>query len=124
MAEGSSTCNVSQETFHNIETKCDDAVPGKLVLLLKITQPGGRPLPTGVITERSIMALVKEVTNNEPLGVTIMTSSDTVLEFGQGARMFEISHNVNSWNKYKVEMGTIMSSKTQVESLIKERENI
>ena len=127
MAEGSDPCNVSQDTFHDIETECDDAVPGKLVLLLKITQPGGRPLPIGVITERSIMALVKEVINNIPIGVTIMTSSDTVLEFGRGARMFEISqllHNVNSWNKYKVEMGMIMSSKMQVESLIKERENI
>ena len=73
-------------THSNIETECDDAVPGKLVLLLKITQPGGRPLPVGVITERSIMALVKEVTNNEPIGVTIMTSVDTVVEFGRGVR--------------------------------------
>ena len=127
MAEGNSPCNVSQDTFHDIETECDDAVPGKLVLLLKITEPGGCPLPVGVITERSIMVLVKEVTNNEPLGVTIMTSSDTVVEFGRGARMFEISqllHNVNSWNRYKVEIGTIMSSKMQVKDLIRERENI
>ena len=41
--------------------------------------------------------------------------------------MFEIAqllHNIISWNNYKVEVGTIMSSKTQVEDLVKEREQI
>ena len=49
----------SGETFHDIEVECDDTVQGKLALQLHISQPGNCPIPVGVMTERSLMALVK-----------------------------------------------------------------
>ena len=49
----------SGEMFHNIEVECDDAVQGKLALQLHISQPSNHPFPVRVITERSLMALVK-----------------------------------------------------------------
>ena len=50
---------MSVETFHDIEVECNDAMQGKLALKLHLSQPGNHPLPVGVITERSLMALVK-----------------------------------------------------------------
>ena len=47
------------ETFHDIEVECDDAIQGKLALQLLVSQPSNRPLPVRLITERSLMALVK-----------------------------------------------------------------
>ena len=47
------------EMFHGIEVECDDAVQGKLALQLHISKSGNHSLPVGVITERSLMALVK-----------------------------------------------------------------
>ena len=58
MASGQSG-ETSGEMFHDIEVKCDDAIQGKLALQLHVSQPGNHPLPVGVITERSLMALVK-----------------------------------------------------------------
>ena len=58
MATGQSG-EMSGETFHDIEVECDDAVQGKLALQLHVSQPGNCPLPVRVITERSLMALVK-----------------------------------------------------------------
>ena len=58
MATGQSG-ETSGEMFHDIEVECDDAIQGKLVLQLHISQPGNCPLPVGVITERSLLALVK-----------------------------------------------------------------
>ena len=58
MATGRSG-ETSGEMFHDIEIECDDAVRGKLALQIHIIQPGNHPLPVGVITERSLMALVK-----------------------------------------------------------------
>ena len=58
MATGQSS-ETSGEMFHDIEVECDDAVQGKLALQLHVSQPGNRPLPVGVITEQSLMALVK-----------------------------------------------------------------
>ena len=85
MATGQSG-ETSGEMFHGIETECDDAVQGKLALQIHITQPGNRPLPVGVITERSLMALVKGVTNYTPIAVTIMNDVDSVIEFGKGGQ--------------------------------------
>ena len=58
MATGQSG-ETSGEMFHDIEVECDGAVQGKLTLQLHISQPGNRPLPVGVITKSSLMALVK-----------------------------------------------------------------
>ena len=58
MATGQSG-KMSGETFLDIEVECDGAIQGKLALQLHISQSGNCPLPMGVITERSLMALVK-----------------------------------------------------------------
>ena len=58
MASGQSG-ETSGEMLHDIEVECDDAIQGKLALQLHISQPGNHPLPVGLITERSLMALVK-----------------------------------------------------------------
>ena len=116
MAEGSTNPHdVSNETFHDIDTECNDAVEGTLVLLLKITQLGGQPLPVGVMTEMSVMALIKDATNS--LRATIMNSIDAVVEFGRGARVFEamqLLHSIIMCDRYKVKVGTLMSTKTQI----------
>ena len=96
-------------------------------LLLKMTQLGGQPLPVGVMTERSVMALIKDATNYKPLGVTIINSIDAIVEFGRGARVFEAAqllHSIITWNRYKVEIGTLMSTKTQIVEMVKEREQV
>ena len=128
MAEGSTNPHeMSSETFHEIEMECSDAAPGKIALLLKITQPGGCPLPMGVIAERSIMALLTDATNYELLGVTVMNNIDIVAEFGKGVRVFEIAqllHSIDTWNKYRVEIRTLMSSKEQIVDMVQEREQV
>ena len=44
MATGQSG-ETSGEMFHDIEVECDDAVQGKLVLQLHVSQPSNHPLP-------------------------------------------------------------------------------
>ena len=84
----------STETFHDIG---EEVCPTKMCLLLKVTQSGQRPLPIGVVTERSVMALVKRVTNVTPTAVTLMNDIDIVVEFGRGARLFEISSALHAY---------------------------
>ena len=89
---------MSGETFHDIEVECDDAIQGKLALQLNISQLGNHPLPVGVITQRSLMALVKQVTNYTPITITIMNDMDSVIEFGKWARMFEVAQQLQVLN--------------------------
>ena len=83
MADGHDKCNeavadgeFSAETYHKIES--DKVCMTKMCLLLKMTQSGQHPLPVGVIMERSIMALVKRVSDVTTIGVTLMNNVDAV----------------------------------------------
>ena len=126
MATGQSG-ETSGEMFHDIETECDDAVQGKLALQIHITQPSNCPLPVGVITERSLMALVKRVTNYTPIAVTIMNDVDSVIKFGKGARMFEVTQQLQALDEmdhYQVEVGTILATKTLLVDIVQERDRV
>ena len=118
-------CGFTAETYHEIES--DEVCPTKMCLLIKITQSGQRPLPVGVITERSIMALVKRVSNVTPIGVTIMNDIDVVVEFGRGARLFEISaalHATIVWDKYQINIGCIFSDKRVILDMVRDVEKV
>ena len=75
--------------------------------------------------ERSVMALVKRVSNVTPIGVTLMNDVDVVVEFGRGARLFEISsalHAITVWDKYQVSVGCIFSNKRLIVDMVREIE--
>ena len=96
---------------------------GKLALQLHVSQLGNHPLPVRVITERSLMALVKQVTNFTPIAVTIMNNVDSVIEFGKGARMFEVAQQLqvlNKWHHYQVEVGAILATKDLLVDIVQE----
>ena len=113
--------------FHDIEVECDDAMQGKLALQLHVSQPSNHPLPVGVITERSLMALVKQVTNFTPISVMIMNDIDSVIEFGKGARMFEVAQQLqalNEWDHYQVEVGVILATKDLLVDIVQEQDHV
>ena len=122
MATGQSG-EISGETFHDIEVECNVAIQGKLALQLHVSQPSNHPLPVGVITERSLMALIKRVTNFTPIVVTIMNGIDSVIEFGKGARMFEVAQKLqalNEWDHYQIEVGAILATKDLLVDIVQE----
>ena len=132
MAESEPRCNTvngeneEPEAFHDID--CKDSRPpssSALSLLIKITQPSDKPLPVGVVTERSIFTLVKQVSGAVPLGVTVMNDRDVVVEFKPKMRLWEISslmHSLRTWDKYNVEVTCLMSTKQQLVTMVKDRE--
>ena len=87
-----------------------------LSLLLKIQQPSTPttpkcPLPIGVMTDRSVMELVKKATGTTPIGITLMNDTDVVIEFERGVKVIEISqllHSIDSWTGYKVDVACIV----------------
>ena len=124
MATGQSG-ETSEEMFHDIEIECDDAMQGKLALQLHVSQPSNHPLPVRVIREQLLMALVKQVTNFTPIAVTIMNDIDSVIEFGKGARMFEVAQQLqalNEWDHYQVEVGAILATKDSLVDIVQQRD--
>ena len=71
--ESDQSVDAETESFKDIAESNDLSPPKRYILslLIKMTQPEipEKPLPVGVITERSIYSLVKQVTGVEPLGL-------------------------------------------------------
>ena len=117
------------EAFHEIAPCTNDLSPPlstAMSLLLKITQPNDKVLPVGVVTERSVYSLVKQVTGYVPLGVTVMNDRDVVVEFKPKSRLWEASallHTLKTWDKYHVEVTCLMSTKPQLVNMVRDREN-
>ena len=69
------------------------------------------------------MALVKRVTNFTPIVVMKMNDIDSVIEFGKGARMFEVAQQLqalNEWDHYQVEVGAILVTKDLLVDIVRE----
>ena len=99
-----------------------------LSILVKIYQPSTpntpkRPLPIGVMTDRSVMDLVKKATGTTPIGIMLMNDTDVVIEFEKGTRVVEISqllHSIDLWTGYKIEVACIVSTKRLLVETVKE----
>ena len=107
--------NDNRDAFYDI-----DACPTTpLSLLLKICQPATaqsqpHPLPIGVMTDRSLIEQIVKATGVTPMGVTIMTDVEAVVEFEKGAKVIEIAqtlHSIDTWTGYKIVVGCIMATK-------------
>ena len=118
--------NDSRDAYYDI-----DACPTTpLSLLLKIRQPrtaqsSPRPLPIGVMTDRSLIELIEKATGRTPMGVTIMNDVDAVIEFEKGAKVIEIAqalHGIDSWTGYKVDISCIVSTKKMLVDTTREIE--
>ena len=107
-----------KDTFYDIDA-CSTT---PLSILLKINQPSTaqtpkRPLPVGVMTDRSLIDLILKATGFKPMGVTLMNDTHAVIEFEKGVKITEIAqllHSIDSWVGYKVEVGCIISTKKQL----------
>ena len=81
-----------------------DAKSTPLVLLLKIMQPGTKPLPKEVVTENSMREFVWEQTQVRPTKISLMNDIDSIVEFDPDVDVFEIAkklHRVKTWGEYQ-----------------------
>jgi len=136
MAEGSAHVvgveDDRTESFHDVDVEGvtpvrEEINTSPMSLLLKINQLDKWPLPTGVITNRSMMELVKRVTGVILIDVTFMNEYDSVVEFARGTRLYEVAqlqHSLNTIDNNKVEVGCLISTKPQLVDMVKAREEM
>ena len=56
-----------------------------------------------------------------------MNDIDSVIEFGKGARMFEVAqqlHALNEWDHYQVEVSVILANKDLLVDIVQERDHV
>ena len=117
--------NDIRDTFYDIDA-CSTT---PLLILLKINQYSSAqtpkcPLPVGVITDRLLIGLILKATGFKPMGVTSMNDTDAVIEFKKGVKITEVTqllHSIDSWVRYKVEVGCIIATKKQLVKMTMDR---
>ena len=116
MASSNASPVRSGDDIHESFYKIDGSNTTPLSLLLKIMQTNKCLLPIRVLTDRSVMELIKKAMEYAPIAVTLLNDMDSVVEFKKGVKITEVAqlmHSIDSWVGYKVEVGCIMATKKQ-----------
>ena len=75
---------------------CTDVRPSQDHQILRMQTVQINLAPIGVMTDRSVMDLVKKAKGTTPIGIMLMNDKDVVIEFEKGARVVEISQLLHS----------------------------
>ena len=116
----------SGDDIHESFYEIDGSNTTPLSFLLKIIQTNKCLLPIGVLTDRSVMELVKKAMGHAPNTVTLLNDMDSVVEFERGVKITEVAqlmHSIDSWVGYKVDIRCIMATKKQLVKTAKDIED-
>ena len=124
MAEEGETGKITKveegDKHHNIDPK--DRL---FVLLLRVTQANGRPLPIGGFTGRAMTQMIHEVTGVLPREVAILTDQEVVFEIEDESSIIEVSKAIQGlfhWGGQSVTVDIVVATQDSITEIIKERE--
>ena len=124
MAEGNSMSEevkAEDEEGHLGEDKREQA----LVLLLRVTQANGKPLPIGQFTSRAMAQMLYEITGVTPRDVVILTDQEVVIELEMETPIMEVSkavHGLYQWAGQSITVDSIVARTDSIKEIVKERE--
>ena len=78
----------------------EDKIEQSLVLLLRVTQSNGKPLPIGGFTGRVMAHMLYEIAGVTPRDVVILTDQEVVVELEMETPIMEVSgtvHGLYQW---------------------------
>ena len=80
MAEEEEVTGDAVKVEEGVECHCTDLKDQLFVLLLRVTQANGRPLPIGGLTSRAMTQMIHDITGVIPREVVILTDQEVVFE--------------------------------------------
>ena len=120
--EGGGTTNI-HESFHEIP----EPPRHELLLLLRVEQQDGRPLPVGTHTERCVSLQIIQWTGITPVRTTRMNPTDTVVEFAADVPIVAVAqqlHLVREWEEIPVIVSCIMGKREYVMEVCRQRSTL
>ena len=109
---GSGASNVN-ESFHEIP----ELPRHKLLLLLRVEQEDGRPLPVGTYMEHCVNLQIVQWTGITPVCTTHMNLLDTVVEFAEEVPIVAVAqqlHMIREWEEVPVTVSCIMGRREYI----------
>ena len=95
----------------------------QFVLLLRITQANGRPLPVEEFMSRAMVQMICDVTGVIPKEVEILMDQKVVVEVEDQSSIVEVSRVIQGlfhWGGQAVTVNSIVASQDSVSGIVKE----
>ena len=95
------------------------------VLLLKVTQSNGKPLPIGGFTGRAMLQMLHEVAGVVPKEVVIMNDQEVVMELEEITSIMDvlrIIHGLFHWGGQCITVDSLVAKKDIVTEIVREWE--
>ena len=93
------------------------------VLLMRVTQANGRPLPAGGFTGRAMTQMIQDIMRVIPKEVDILTDQELVLEIEDQSSVIEVSRVIQGlfhWGGQSIAVDNIVATQNLITKVIKE----
>ena len=105
------------------EHHCTDPKDQLFVLLLRVTQANGRPLPIGRFTSRAMTKKLHEIMGVIPREVVTLTDQGVVFEIEDESSIIEVSKAVQGlfhWGGQSITVDSVVATQDSITEIIKE----
>ena len=93
------------------------------VLLLRVTQANGRPLPIGRFTSRAMTQMIHDIIREIPREVVILTDQEVVFEIEDHSLIIEVSRAIQGlfhWGGQSITVDSVVATQDSITKIIKE----
>ena len=97
----------------------------QFVLLLRVTQANGRPLPTGGFMSRAMTQMIHNIMGVVPRQVDILTDQEVVLEIEDQSSIKEVSRVIQGlfhWGGQAITVDSVVATQDSITEIIKGQE--
>ena len=94
------------------------------VLLLRVTQANGRPLPIGGFTSRAMTQMIHDIMGVIPREVVILTDQEVVFKIEDQSSIIEVSRAIQGlfhWGGQSNTVDSVVATGDSITEIIKER---
>ena len=95
------------------------------VLLLRVTQANGRPLPIGGFMSRTMTQMIHDIVGVIPKAIDILTDQEVILEIGDQSSIIEVSRVIQGlfhWGGQSITVDSVVATQNSITEIIKEWE--
>ena len=124
MAEGSDMNEVIK-TKEEGDTFMGDQNEQPFVLLLRVTQSNGKPLPICGFTGRAMWQMLNEVAGVVPKEVVVMSDQEVVMELEEETSIMVVSrviHGLFHWGGQSISVDSLVAKKDLIAEIVRECE--
>ena len=94
------------------------------VLLLRVTQTSGKPLPIDGFTGRAMAQMLYEIAGMTPREVVILTDQEVVVELEMEASIMEVSravHGLYQWAGQSISVDSLVTRKDSIKEIVRNK---